>query len=191
MFTFVAKACFKQKPRTRFKALSLVLWKEIFLSRLDPGRGDLRGYLKTAITHYVANLRNRAKAEKRGGLSSVPLDFETAERTLAATTESPEEAYQRAWAQGVFERALERLKRDFESSQRTGPFNVILQYFQGTQTAPYSEIAAQHGMSVPQLKSFLHRARGRFRELVRDEVADTVSDTDDVDSEMQELIKAL
>jgi RNA polymerase sigma-70 factor (ECF subfamily) len=55
----------------------------------------------------------------------------------------------------------------------------------------YDALAAEHGMSVPQLKSFVHRARGRFRELLLARVADTVQTPAEAEVELADLLKAL
>ena len=46
-------------------------------------------------------------------------------------------------------------------------------------------------MTVPQLKSFVHRSKGRFRQVLRAQVADTVAEGDDVDAELGALLEAL
>jgi DNA-directed RNA polymerase specialized sigma24 family protein len=164
-----------------------------FLGRLDPERGRLRGYLKTALNHHLANLREGAAAEKRGGaVQLVPLDFDAAEQALGDDPLlAADEAYQRSWAQSVFARALQRLRVEFESGSRRGPFELLARYFQGESSDSYAEIASAHGMTVPQLKSFLHRARVKFRELVRQEVADTVADAGEIDGELETLVRSL
>jgi RNA polymerase sigma-70 factor (ECF subfamily) len=88
-------------------------------------------------------------------------------------------------------RALESLRREFESGQRSGPFEVVTRFFRSEESPSYAAVAAEHGMSIPQLKAFLHRARVRFRDLVRQAIADTVSDPGDVDAELAELLRAL
>jgi RNA polymerase sigma-70 factor (ECF subfamily) len=168
------------------------LLEKDFLSRLDPRRGRLRGYLKTALNHYLSNLREEAGAEKRGGRAKiVSLDFDTAEQAVGAAPPDAEKAYLRGWAEQVFERALETLRAEFTSNGRKGPLDVLVRYFQGEELESYAAVAAQHAMTVPQLKSFLHRARTRFRELVVAQVSETVADAGEVEQEMGELLAAL
>jgi RNA polymerase sigma-70 factor (ECF subfamily) len=163
-----------------------------FLSKLDPRRGRLRGFLKTSLNHYLSNLREEASAEKRGGrVKIVSLDFDAAEQAVGAAPPDAEQAYLRGWAERVVEGALATLRSEFTSGGRKGPLDVLVRYFQGEDLDSYSVVAAEHAMTVPQLKSFLHRARARFRELVVAEVADTVADAAEVEQEMSELIAAL
>jgi DNA-directed RNA polymerase specialized sigma24 family protein len=168
------------------------LLEKDFLSRLDPRRGRLRGYLKTAINHYLSNLREEQNAEKRGGrVKIVSLDFDAAEQTLGTAPPDAERAYLRGWAERVFEHSLETLRSEFTASGKKGPLDVLVRYFRGDELGPYAELAAEHGMTVPQMKSFLHRARTRFRELCEAEISETVVDPGEVAQEMGELLEAL
>jgi RNA polymerase sigma-70 factor (ECF subfamily) len=162
------------------------------IDRADPQRGRFRSYLRTAFSNYRVNQRERASAQKRGGGAAVvPLDFDVAENALGERPLSAEAAFDREWALGVMSRALEELRREFESGARGGPFEVVTRFFQSETAPAYAEVAAEHGMSIPQLKAFLHRARVRFRELVRQVVADTVAEPADVENEIADLLRAL
>jgi DNA-directed RNA polymerase specialized sigma24 family protein len=61
----------------------------------------------------------------------------------------------------------------------------------GAKAPPYEELAAAHAMTVPQLKSFVHRARRRLRELLLARVADTVQTPDEAEAELGDLMRAL
>jgi DNA-directed RNA polymerase specialized sigma24 family protein len=164
-----------------------------FVARVSPEKGRLRGYLLAAARNHLAHRHEHASAAKRGGhVVVLPLAPEHAERLADEGSASAEDAFVRAWATRVMERALERLEAEYGDGARTGPFSLVLQFFRpGAQTPGYREAAAAHGMSLPQLKAFLHRARTRYRALVREEVADTVADPADVDGELAELVRVL
>ena len=154
--------------------MALLLERDV-LERVTPEKGRLRSYLRTIAQNYLATRHEAATAGKRGGGAAVvPIDDVMAERLLVHEGESPDAAYERAWAQTVMERALEALRREFEQGARSGPFEVVQLFFGAGAPPPYRDVAARHGMSVPQLKSFLHRARERFRQLVEVEVGETV-----------------
>ena len=76
-----------------------------FLARLDPGRGRLRAYLKTALAHYLANLHAEESAQKRGG-GRAALPFDDVEAIIPAAPDDPAAAFDREWALGLFEGAL-------------------------------------------------------------------------------------
>jgi RNA polymerase sigma-70 factor (ECF subfamily) len=157
-----------------------------FLAGLDPDKGRLRNYLKAAMRHYLRDLHDRAVAVKRGGAER-PLDIDgaTAERALARLAgDSPEVAYERSWAMQLLDNAFEKLRAEFADGKRGGPFELVERYFSLDELVAQDELAPRFGMTVPQLKSFLHRARGRFRALVEEEVAATVERAEDVDAEL-------
>jgi RNA polymerase sigma-70 factor (ECF subfamily) len=161
-----------------------------FLARLDPGRGRLRAYLKAALAHYQANLHDHESAQKRGG-GARSLAFDDVEALVPAAPDDPAAAFDREWALALFEGALAELEAELASGARRGPVAVVRQLFRMGEAPPYEALAAEHGMSVPQLKSFVHRARGRFRELLLARVADTVQTPAEAEAELGDLLKAL
>lgn len=161
------------------------------LARVDKEKGKLRSYLRTSLDHYVANLREANQAKKRGGEHKIlSLDVEGAEGQLGRRDEDPGKAFDREWATGVMERALAALRREFESGKRSGPFELALRFFGVGEAPSYADAAKEAGMTQSQLKAFLHRARVRFRELVKDEVKET-TDGEDPDAEIDHLLRAL
>ncbi len=162
-------------------------------SALDPDKGRLRSYLRTAMNRYLADLHVRASAHKRGGkFVFQPLEIDGAERQLADARDlGPDRAYERAWAKTVLERAFARLREEYESGRRSGPFALVERYFDPGDDAGLQELGEAFSMSPAQVKAFLHRARTRFRQLVREQVAETVADVDDVAAEVAELEQIL
>lgn len=162
------------------------------LPRLDPARGRFRSYLLTSLDHYVVNQYHHDAAVKRGGRTKiVPLDTLVGERDLPAVPDDPGRAFDREWATSVMERAIARLRRDYEEGKRKGPADVFLAFFRPEDSPSYAEAAAACGLTTAQFKAALHRARERFRELVREEVAATVGADDEVEMEMRALFEAL
>jgi DNA-directed RNA polymerase specialized sigma24 family protein len=160
------------------------------LDRLDPGKGKLRSYLRTAFRHYLSSQRQEERAQKRGS-GQRPADLADVEAWLASPDLAPDALFDRAWALSLFAEALDELQQEFESGARRGPFELVRQLFQFGVAPAYEELAQRHGMSVPQLKSFVHRARLRFRELLRRRVVDTLSDPAEADRELLLLLGAL
>lgn len=156
------------------------------LDRPDPARGRLRSWLCGAAEHTLAHRREAERAQKRGGgARAVSLDTEGMEAWLADTSASAEEAFHRAWADGVLQRALASLRT--EHADRVAVIDAV---FASAEPPAYRDLAAANGMSVPQLKSFVFRARGRLRELALAEVRETVATPEDADAELAELLGA-
>lgn len=168
------------------------LMQRDFLERMDPGKGRFRSYMRASMDHYLINEHEKQAAQKRGGGARVvPLDAERVEAELGAGPEEPGAAFDRAWARAVMERALEKLRAEFETGKRRGSFELVQSFFGFNDPPSYAEAAKKHGMGVVQLKAFLHRARERFRELVREEVVQTVGTLEDADEEVRVLREAL
>jgi RNA polymerase sigma-70 factor (ECF subfamily) len=175
------------------QGLFLRLMEQDALAGLDPARGRLRGYLRTAADRYRLSLHERESAQKRGGGAQlVDLDLVAAEAALAAAPAQADLAFDREWALGVMERALAGLAAEYAAGRRAGQAETMLRFF-GLGEAPpsYQAAAAAAGLTVPQLKAALHRARVRFRENLRAEIADTVDADADVDAELADLVAIL
>lgn len=171
----------------------LTTWLERDITqRLDPAKGRLRSYLRTALRHYLSDLRMYATAEKRGGTATTAaLALADVESVTADPTPTPEQVYDRAFAQQVMARAFAVLETEFRDGRRSGPFEAVREYFAPETTASHAELGARHGMTESQMASFLHRARGRYRELVRSQVRDLVADPAQTESELRSLLSAL
>lgn len=172
----------------------LTLWLERDVAqRLDPTKGRLRSYLRTALRRYLSDLHAHATAKKRGGAAmTMPLNLADIEPAVADSAPNPEQAYDRAFARQVMLRAFAELEAEFKSGRRSGPFDAVRQYFAPEHAgSSHAELAVQYGMTESQMASFLHRARGRYRELVRNQVRDLVADPGQTESELQSLLAAL
>lgn len=173
--------------------LLVTLMQRDVVDKVDPRRGRLRAYLKTAAQNHLAHQYEKDQAQKRGaGTRLVPIDEKLAER-LPLDAAHPDEAFEREWALLVMQRALDALRAEFDSGTRAGPFALVERFFRpGLEQQPsYADAAREHGMSLPQLKAFLHRARVRFRELVKEQVLDTVERDGDAESELKALVEVL
>ena len=155
------------------------------LARADPSRGRLRSWLIGGLEHVIAHRREARTAKKRGGGAvAVSLDTETMEAWLASDAASPEEAFTRAWADGVLRRALARLEAETEPAR----YALLARIFGAGDVPAYRDLAAEAGMSVPQLKSFVFRSRGRLRTLALEEIRETVATPEEAERELAELL---
>ena len=166
------------------------------LDRADPARGRFRSFLLTCVKNFLANEHERAAAKKRGGgRRIVSIDAGGAEdryRLEPAETKTAEDLFARRWALTLLDRALERLRKFGESEGGPRHFDRLSAYLTGDAGAPtYAEVARDLGVTEDAVKSSVHRLRRRYREFLREEIADTVSDPADIDDEVSELFKAL
>ena len=162
----------------------------------DPARGLFRTFLLTAVKNFAANEWQRQMAQKRGGRSAtVSLDFETAEGRFQrepATDETPEKVFDRVWALTLLERALGQLRAEYVERGKGTQFERLAPYLTGDQRQPgYADTGAALGMSEGAVKVAVHRMRQEFREVLRDEIAQTVSTDEEMEDELRHLRKTL
>lgn len=162
----------------------------------DQERGRFRGFLVTAFRRYMGHEREKAAAEKRGGgRAHLSLDFERGEeryRVEPADDLTPEAVFERRWALTVLDRVLDRLRKEFERTGRGEVFSQVEVFLGGGGPTPtYREVADELGMTVTAIKVVVFRLRKRYRDVLRDEIAQTVTDPDAVDDEIRHLIDAL
>ena len=125
-------------------------------------------------------------------LSLDELSPETRYAQEAVDTESPDAAFERRWASTVVEQVLARLKQEYVEGGKAGLFAKLESALTGeVGTGVYAEWAAALGMSEGAVKVALHRMRRRFGELLRSEVAHTVSSPEEIDDEIRHLFAAI
>lgn len=158
--------------------------------RGDRLRGRFRSFLLGALVRFLADADDRRTALKRGGL--LPhLSLESVESTELEAASCPHESawiFDREWALAILENALGRLQDGYSGPGRAQLFKVLRQFLPGTAAMPsYSTAALQLGLSTAALKTEVHRLRRRFRQIVRDEVAQTISAPHEIEAELAHL----
>jgi len=166
------------------------------LERANPARGKFRSFLLTCLNHFLADQRDHAQARKRGGGKEiVPLDVEDAEtryRLEPAHDLTPEKLFEKSWALTVLNNAMTHLKAEFRAAGKADLFESLKPYLPaGRGPASYRDVGNRLDMTERAVKVAVHRLRARYRQLVREEVARTVSSPEQVDEEIQELFAAL
>lgn len=173
------------------------------LRQADPKYGKFRSFLLASLKNFLADEWDRAHAQKRGGDKKVlSLDFDTAASRydqVPAHGLSPEKLFERSWALTVLTRAMDRLKAEsaaplgvLRTSNKQQLFNCLKVYLTAEKDAvPYRSVAKELNMTEGAVKVAVHRLRRRYRELVRDEIAQTVTAEAQVDEEIRDLFAAL
>jgi len=166
------------------------------LGTADPERGKFRSFLLVSLRHFQANQWRREAAQKRGGgVRTVSFDLEAGERRFAlepAHELTAERIFQRQWAMTLLEQTLATLRAEFAAAGKAEQFERLKQYLGGDRdSVPYRELAAELGMSEGALKVAVHRFRGRWREVLREQIAQTVAGPEEVEEELRELFDAV
>ena len=167
-----------------------------FLKGIEPGRGKFRSFLLTALNRFRANEWDRENRLKRGGgQKPISLDgAKTEHRFLAEPMDeaaSPEKLFERRWAMALLEQILAKLESEFCASSNAGLFAQLKPLLSGEQTElSYAQLGQRFGISEANVKVTVHRLRRRYRELLREEVANTVESPDQIDDEIRHLFAA-
>ena len=167
-----------------------------WVGRAERQRGRFRSFLLSAMNHFLADEWDKARAQKRGGGGMpVPLQFDTAETRYShepVYNVTPEQNYERQWALALLDKVLQRLRAEYEQEGRAEFFTALNPCLVGDRTAqPYAELAVKLGVSEGTVKSAVHRLRQRYRELLRDEIAQTVATTNEMEDELRHLFAVL
>jgi len=165
------------------------------LRGLDPVLVRFRAYLLASFKNFQSDVRDRANALKRGGGQlRVTFDPAALERRYVALSsdEDPERLYARQWAITLLERARERLRLSYATAGKAREFELLGPHLVSDRGAvPVDEIARAWGASDGAVRVALHRLRRRFGRELRAEVAGTVDDADQVESELRFLLGVL
>ncbi|MBW7988641.1 MAG: sigma-70 family RNA polymerase sigma factor [Planctomycetes bacterium] len=166
------------------------------LGLADPKRGKFRSFLLASLKHFLSNERARARAKKRGGGRKVlSLDFENAESQYALEPRdelSPEKLFERSWALTVLDRTMTRLQAEAIRTNKQKLFDFLKVHLTAEEgSVPYRDAAVELDMTEGAVRIAVHRLRKRYRELLRDEIAQTVTSDDQIDEEIRNLFTAL
>ena len=172
-----------------------VLERKIF-SDLDAERGRFRAFLLACFHHYMASVWTKSQAQKRGGKAElVPLDEATAEeryRRDFTDTGTPERDFDRVWALTLLDRVFSRLREECEAEGKAGRFAVIQPFLQSEREGRnYEDAAKELNMTATALRVTVFRLRQRFRDMLVDEIRQTVADPSEVPAEIRHLFQAL
>jgi RNA polymerase sigma-70 factor (ECF subfamily) len=163
------------------------------LRHVDPSLGRFRSFLLASFRNFLAGEWRHRNASKRGGaVAIVSLEEMTRGEARMATgsaeSRTPEQVYERNWALALLENTMAHLAAEFESKNKTQVFGLLAPYLTGDQDGTsYSEVAAKLELSEVTVRVAVHRMRGRFHDLLREEVARTLPNPDDSEAILNEL----
>jgi RNA polymerase sigma-70 factor (ECF subfamily) len=185
-----------QKAEDYIQAFFTSLLEKRGLRLADPKRGRFRSFLLTALKHFLANEHTRAQAQKRGGGRKIlSLDIENAENQYIrepCDELSPEKLFERSWALAVLDRTMVRLQVEAVAAKKEKHFDCLKMYLTAEKNAiPYNEVAVRLKMTEGAVKVAVHRLRQRYRDLLRDEIAQTVTTEEQINEEIRDLFTAL
>jgi RNA polymerase sigma-70 factor (ECF subfamily) len=167
-----------------------------YLEGLDAEQGKFRAFLLAALKHFLANEWDKANRKKRGGgVLHLSLDWQTADERFhldPPDPQSPDRAFDREWALALLEHVVEQLESECKAEGKADLFSQAKGYLMvGEAAIPYAEAGKSLGMEEGAIRVAVHRLRKRYRELLRNEIAQTLADPSQVDDELRSLQAAL
>jgi RNA polymerase sigma factor (sigma-70 family) len=197
LYAFVRRQGYNQEEAGDLtQSYFLRLLEKDYLKSINPEAGRFRSFLLASLRHFLANEWDRAHALKRAPMATpIPLDLQTAERRYSvepAHGSTPEKVFEQQWALAVLEKTLARLGGELAEEGKEARFERLKPYLTGEEPSlPYSRVAADLDMSEGAVKAVVHRMRRRFGRLLREEIAATVAQPEDVEGEIRYLLTVI
>lgn len=172
------------------------LLEKNYVGSATPERGRFRSFLLTAFKHFLAKEWDKAKAQKRGGgRAPISLDFDSADSKLRidpAAGMTAEQFYDQQWAITLLGQIMERLEAEFVRNGKSRQFTELKGFLIGDHAgSTYTQVATRLHMTEAAAKKAASRMRRRYRELLREEIAQTVASLDEVDDEIRNLFAVM
>ncbi|MDB6040139.1 MAG: hypothetical protein JWM99_3980 [Verrucomicrobiales bacterium] len=167
-----------------------------YIEKADRDRGKFRTFLLGSMKNFLVNeWKHSARLKRGGGHSFVPLDLDVAEGRYATepiAETDPENSYDKQWAVALIEQVFTTLRREYAALEKSALVEELKPFVWGEESsASYAEIGHKLNMAEGTVKVAVHRLRQRFRELLRAEVAQTVSRPEEIDGELRHLIAVI
>jgi RNA polymerase sigma factor (sigma-70 family) len=176
----------------------LTLLERKSLRKVTPEKGKFRSFLLASLKNHLIDSFERTNSIKRGGhIEFVGIDLESGEERYlgeSANTMNAESAFDARWAMTLLTHVIERLRVEYSAHGKESLFNTLQPFLDPTNSGElpsYEEVAKQLQASLGGAKTLIHRFRKRHSEILREEVARTVSDPAAVDEEIHALCDAL
>jgi len=166
------------------------------LTVVDRQRGRFRTFVLHACEYFLAKQWRDASRIKRGGGQEVfSLDVAAAEDCYhngPADQMTPERLYERQWALALLDVALDQLKQEWTAAGKETLFATLRIFLSGEpKTTTCAQTALELGMSEGAVRTAVHRLRQRYGEILRAEVAQTLSRPEDLEDELRHLLTVL
>ena len=163
---------------------------------MQPAAGKFRSFLLACLKNFLANQRDRANAQRRGGgRKPISLDGASAETRYSLEPVdrlSPEVLFERRWALTLLERTMAKLREEYSRLEKLDAFEELQGFLPGGQGSnSRAELAVKRGVSAGAIDVAVHRLRQQFGALLRENVAQTVSSEAEVEEEIRYLMSVL
>jgi len=185
----------KQDAEDSVQAFFARFLNKNYLAGLSAERGRFRACLLASLKHFLINEWKKSQRIKRGGGEiHLSLDWQTADtkfQVASVSEPSPDKAFDREWALALLSKVIERLQSECAADGKAKLFEQLKTFLMaGGGDSAQAAVAQSLGMEEGAVRVAIHRLRKRYRALLRDEIAHTLSDETLVDEEMRALFGA-
>jgi RNA polymerase sigma-70 factor (ECF subfamily) len=166
------------------------------LAGVDRAKGRFRSWLVAAVKHYLANERDRSRADKRGGgrrpISIDASDAESRYNLEPSHDLTPERIFERRWALTLLDQVLSALRAEMVEERKEALFDALKAFIGGRpDDGRYRDIADELGMGEGAVRMASHRLRRRYGELLRQHIAQTIETPEQIEEEIAFLFSAV
>ena len=166
------------------------------VEKYDPAKARFRTYLRMCVDGFASNARKAERRLKRGGgITVVPLDFQTAEGEIAtyepAVHADVDELFYREWVRALLERSVADLKEAATAAGRPVMFEVFARYdlLDDDDTRPtYAALARDLGLTGATVTNHLAAMRRQFRTIVLERLRELTSSEEEWEAEAAKLL---
>jgi len=186
-----------ESARDLTQAFFAELLEKDLLQAIDQSKGRFRSFLLASLKNFLSHERDKAQALKRGGgTQTVSMDADDAEgrfKNEPVEALTPDQIFERRWGLTVMERAMGRLETETNSSaERPDQFERLKPYLTGSEPhIPYKDVSTEMGISEGAVKTAVHRMRQSYGRILRQEIADTISNPGELDDELRHLLTVI
>lgn len=197
IYAFIRKrSCSPEQAQDLTQGFFAAFLEKSYISCAARERGRFRSFLMASVENFLCNEHDRAVAQKRGGGTQViSIERDRAEQWYLAEPVDecdPARVFEQRWASTLLATVLNRLRGEFTANQRMELFEHLQPHLWGdAESVPYPQVAERLQMSLANVKVSAHRARQRYRELLREEIAHTVATPSEVDEEIRYLMRVV
>jgi RNA polymerase sigma-70 factor (ECF subfamily) len=166
------------------------------LASVDRSKGKFRSFLLGSMAHLLANEWNRSQTQKRGGgCPHFSMDAAAAEERYQyepSNQLTPETIFERRWAETLIDTVTRRLQTEFAESGMADRFEGLKGFLiAGDEPTSYAAAAARVGISEGAVRTAIYRMRQRYGELFRAELAETVTNYQELEEEIRHFLAVL
>ncbi len=171
------------------------LLEKDYLKSVAQEKGKFRTFLLVALRRFLANEWDRQHAQKRGGFAPIlSIDQELAEsrfRVEPVANDQPDQLFDRQWAMTLLDQTMKRLEEEYVSTGRAKLFEALRGLIAKEDSGlSYTQVAARLNLSEAAIKMAVHRLRLRYREILKVQIAETVSSEEEIEEEIRHLFAA-